>query len=169
MFLLFLYSILDNDIVIGILWGNLQVARILMKTLSQLTSGKQPVGTMAYMGNVQYLMQCKCAVNTGTYLGWIIIFSSSQLYLIFVPGFLRIMSVLTMVYFMFGDSTAEDWLNPVAIQEAFEARALRMAVNCAQNIGQAANQEEGSIYYKQSIPFFFLFFHIVVAELELLY
>jgi hypothetical protein len=70
---------------------------------------------------------------------------------------------------MFGDSTAEDWLNPVAIQEAFEARALRMAVNCAQNIGQAANQEEGSIYYKQSIPFFFLFFHIVVAELELLY
>jgi hypothetical protein len=60
---------------------------------------------------------------------------------------------------MFGDSTAEDWLNPVAIQEAFEARALRMAVNCAQNIGQAANQEEGSTNDDR----------IVVAELELLY
>nr|TKW31090.1 hypothetical protein SEVIR_2G081900v2 [Setaria viridis] len=85
----------------------LQVARILMKTVSQLASGKPPVGTMAYMGKVQYLMQCKCAVNT-----------------------------------------AEDWLNPVAIQEAFEARALRMAVNCAQNIGQAASQEEG--FYERS-------------------
>ncbi|KAK8454988.1 hypothetical protein SEVIR_4G062700v4 [Setaria viridis] len=85
----------------------LQVARILMKTVSQLTSGKQPVGTMAYMGKVQYLMQCKCAVNT-----------------------------------------AEDWLNPAAIQEAFEARALRMAVNCAQNIGQATSQEEG--FYERS-------------------
>jgi acyl-CoA oxidase len=41
--------------------------------------------------------------------------------------------------------TAEDWLNPSVIQEAFEARALRMAVNCAQNISQASNQEEG--YY----------------------
>jgi hypothetical protein len=61
-----------------------------MKTVSQLASGKQPVGTMAYMGNVQYLMQCKCAVNTGTYLGWLIILSGSQLYLIFVPGLLGI-------------------------------------------------------------------------------
>ncbi|KAG2604374.1 hypothetical protein PVAP13_4NG058433 [Panicum virgatum] len=84
-----------------------QVARILMKTVSQLTSGKQPVGTMAYMGKVQHLMQSKCAVKT-----------------------------------------AEDWLNPAFIQEAFEARALRMAVNCAQNIGQAANQEEG--FYERS-------------------
>ncbi|KAG2609589.1 hypothetical protein PVAP13_4KG051400 [Panicum virgatum] len=74
----------------------LQVARILMKTVSQLTSGKQPVGTMAYMGKVQHLMQSKCAVKT----------------------------------------------------EAFEARALRMAVNCAQNIGQASNQEEG--FYERS-------------------
>ncbi|PUZ62601.1 hypothetical protein GQ55_4G369900 [Panicum hallii var. hallii] len=83
------------------------VARILMKTVSQLASGKQPVGTMAYMGKVQYLMQCKCAVNT-----------------------------------------AEDWLNPVAIQEAFEARALRMVVNCAQNVSQASSQEEG--FYERS-------------------
>jgi acyl-CoA oxidase len=36
-----------------------------MKTVSQLTTGKQPVGTMAYMGNVQHLMQCKCTVSTG--------------------------------------------------------------------------------------------------------
>ncbi|PWZ08005.1 Peroxisomal acyl-coenzyme A oxidase 1 [Zea mays] len=42
----------------------LQVARILMKTVSQLASGKQPVGTMAYMGKVQYLMQCKSAVSS---------------------------------------------------------------------------------------------------------
>jgi len=97
LFLLFLYSILDNGTVIGNLWGYLQVARILMKTVSQLASGKQPVGTMAYMGNVQYLMQCKCAVNTGTYVGWLIILSRSQLYLIFVPGLLRIMPVLMMV------------------------------------------------------------------------
>ena len=48
------------------LWWYLQVARILMKTVSQLASGKQPVGTMAYMGKVQYLMQCKSAVNSGT-------------------------------------------------------------------------------------------------------
>uniref|UniRef100_A0A804R243 Acyl-coenzyme A oxidase n=1 Tax=Zea mays TaxID=4577 RepID=A0A804R243_MAIZE len=75
--------------------------------LLQLASGKQPVGTMAYMGKVQYLMQCKSAV-----------------------------------------SSAEDWLNPDAIQEAFEARALRMAVNCAQNISQAASQEEG--FYERS-------------------
>jgi acyl-CoA oxidase len=47
-------------------WWYLQVARILMKTVSQLASGKQPVGTMAYMGKVQYLMQCKSAVNSGT-------------------------------------------------------------------------------------------------------
>jgi len=69
---------------------------------------------------------------------------------------------------MFGDSTAEDWLNPVALQEAFEARALRMAVNCAQNIGQAASQEEGSIY-NQPIPHSVFVFQIVVAKLELLY
>ncbi|GJN01184.1 hypothetical protein PR202_ga18429 [Eleusine coracana subsp. coracana] len=43
----------------------LQVAKILMKTVSQLTSGKPPVGTMAYMGNAQHLMQCRCAVSTG--------------------------------------------------------------------------------------------------------
>uniref|UniRef100_A0A804QZK5 Acyl-coenzyme A oxidase n=1 Tax=Zea mays TaxID=4577 RepID=A0A804QZK5_MAIZE len=77
--------------------------------LLQLASGKQPVGTMAYMGKVQYLMQCKSAV-----------------------------------------SSAEDWLNPDAIQEAFEARALRMAVNCAQNISQAASQEEAAGFYERS-------------------
>ncbi|KAG8094182.1 hypothetical protein GUJ93_ZPchr0012g20579 [Zizania palustris] len=80
----------------------LQVARFLMKTVSQLASGKQPVGTTAYMGNIQYLLQCTCGVTT-----------------------------------------AEDWLNPAAIKEVFEARALRMAVNCAQNISKAPSQEEG--------------------------
>ncbi|KAF6165355.1 hypothetical protein GIB67_018799 [Kingdonia uniflora] len=36
----------------------LQVARFLMKTVSQLGSGKQPVGTTAYMGRVKHLLQC---------------------------------------------------------------------------------------------------------------
>ncbi|KAF6170087.1 hypothetical protein GIB67_005316 [Kingdonia uniflora] len=36
----------------------LQVARFLMKTVSQLGSGKQPVGTTAYMGRVEHLLQC---------------------------------------------------------------------------------------------------------------
>ncbi|KAL6861361.1 hypothetical protein ACP4OV_017061 [Aristida adscensionis] len=103
----------------------LQVARILMKAVSQLASGKQPVGTMAYMGKVQYLMQCKSAVNTED-------ISASMMEIIHLSWL----------------STAEDWLNPVAIQEAFEARALRMAVNCAQNISQATSQEDG--FYERS-------------------
>ncbi|KAE8055879.1 hypothetical protein FH972_012691 [Carpinus fangiana] len=41
----------------------LQVARFLMKTVSQLGSGKKPVGTTAYMGRVDQLMQCHCAVQ----------------------------------------------------------------------------------------------------------
>lgn len=36
-----------------------------MKTVSQLGSGKQPVGTTAYMGRVADLMQCCCAVQRG--------------------------------------------------------------------------------------------------------
>ncbi|KAE8783856.1 Peroxisomal acyl-coenzyme A oxidase 1 [Hordeum vulgare] len=66
------------------------VARFLMKTVSQVATGNQPVGTVAYIGNIHHLMQCKSAVNT-----------------------------------------AEDWLNPATVKEVFEARALRMAVNCA--------------------------------------
>ncbi|KAJ3672552.1 hypothetical protein LUZ60_007273 [Juncus effusus] len=80
----------------------LQVARFLMKTVAQLATGKKPVGTTAYMGNIEYLMQSKCDVQT-----------------------------------------AEDWLNPKVIREAFEARSVRMAVNCAQNISKAPTQEEG--------------------------
>ncbi|KAK4557799.1 hypothetical protein RGQ29_007531 [Quercus rubra] len=38
----------------------LQVARFLMKTVSQLGSGKKPVGTTAYMGRVEHLMQSRC-------------------------------------------------------------------------------------------------------------
>uniref|UniRef100_A0A5B6Z5V7 Acyl-coenzyme A oxidase n=1 Tax=Davidia involucrata TaxID=16924 RepID=A0A5B6Z5V7_DAVIN len=41
----------------------LQVARFLVKTLSQLGSGKKPVGTTAYMGQVEHLMQCHCNVQ----------------------------------------------------------------------------------------------------------
>ncbi|WOL08880.1 peroxisomal acyl-coenzyme A oxidase 1-like [Canna indica] len=80
----------------------LQVARFLMKTVSQLGSGQQPVGTVAYMGRVQHLTQSKCGVIT-----------------------------------------ADDWLKPSVILEAFEARAIRLAVNCAKNISQFPSQEEG--------------------------
>ncbi|KAI3957029.1 hypothetical protein MKW92_027964 [Papaver armeniacum] len=38
----------------------LQVARFLMKTVSQLGSNKKPVGTTAYMGRIGHLMQCQC-------------------------------------------------------------------------------------------------------------
>ncbi|KAK8965671.1 Peroxisomal acyl-coenzyme A oxidase 1 [Platanthera guangdongensis] len=40
------------------------VARFLMKTVSQLGSGK-PTGTAAYIGEAEYLMQCKCNVQKG--------------------------------------------------------------------------------------------------------
>ncbi|KAH9777132.1 peroxisomal acyl-coenzyme A oxidase 1 [Citrus sinensis] len=80
----------------------LQVARFLMKTVSQLGYGNMPVGTTTYMGRAEQLMQCHCGVQK-----------------------------------------AEDWLNPSAILEAFEARAIRMSVACAQNLSKFTNQEEG--------------------------
>ncbi|KAI4987237.1 hypothetical protein ZWY2020_020037 [Hordeum vulgare] len=80
----------------------LQVGRFFMKTVSQVAIGNRPVGTVAYIGNIQHLMQCKSNVNT-----------------------------------------PEDWLNPATVKEVFEARALRMAVKCAQNINKAPIQEEG--------------------------
>ena len=36
-----------------------------MKTVSQLGSGKQPVGTIAYMKRAEHLMQCRCNVERG--------------------------------------------------------------------------------------------------------
>ncbi|XP_054810001.1 peroxisomal acyl-coenzyme A oxidase 1-like [Prosopis cineraria] len=41
----------------------LQVARHLMKTISQLGSGKMPVGTTAYMRRAEHLMQCRSDVK----------------------------------------------------------------------------------------------------------
>nr|ALB76817.1 acyl-CoA oxidase 1 [Jatropha curcas] len=41
----------------------LQVARFLMKTVSQLGSGKKPVGTTAYMARAEDLLQCQCSVK----------------------------------------------------------------------------------------------------------
>lgn len=46
---------------------NLQVARYLMKTVSQLPSGKKPVGTTAYMGRVEHLMHCTSDVQRGNF------------------------------------------------------------------------------------------------------
>ncbi|KAJ6415716.1 hypothetical protein OIU84_004496 [Salix udensis] len=80
----------------------LQVARFLVKTASQLGSGKKPTGTTAYLGRVQDLMQCRCEVQT-----------------------------------------AEDWLKPSVMLEAFEARSARMCVDRAQNLNKFANPEDG--------------------------
>ncbi|KAL7123453.1 hypothetical protein ACP275_01G105700 [Erythranthe tilingii] len=80
----------------------LQVARFLMKTVSQLGSGKQPVGTTAYMGRLKHLMQSRCTAQR-----------------------------------------AEDWLKPSQVLEAFEARAAKMSVSCAQNLSKFSNPEEG--------------------------
>lgn len=41
------------------------------------------------------------------------------------------------------EHAAEDWLNPAMVLEAFEARALRMAVSCANNLKKFENQEQG--------------------------
>ncbi|KAL3499628.1 hypothetical protein ACH5RR_038721 [Cinchona calisaya] len=38
---------------------------------------------------------------------------------------------------------AEDWLNPGAVLEAFEARAARMSISCAQKLSKFSNPEEG--------------------------
>lgn len=80
----------------------LQVARFLVKTVSQLGSGIQPVGTTSYMGRAGHLMQCRSNVER-----------------------------------------AEDWLKLGAILEAFEARAFRMVVSCAQSLRSFPNPEEG--------------------------
>ncbi|CAM8988893.1 unnamed protein product [Rhodiola kirilowii] len=42
----------------------LQVARFLMKTVSQLGSGKLPVGTVSYMSRMPHLLQCNSDVMT---------------------------------------------------------------------------------------------------------
>ncbi|KAI3522324.1 hypothetical protein L1887_00014 [Cichorium endivia] len=42
-----------------------------------------------------------------------------------------------------GIQSAGEWLNPDAIVEAFEARAARMAVSCAQRLAKFENPEEG--------------------------
>ncbi|KAE8683987.1 hypothetical protein F3Y22_tig00111164pilonHSYRG00070 [Hibiscus syriacus] len=52
----------------------LQVARFLMKAVSQLGSGKKPVGTTAYIGRAEHLMQCCYEVEMG--ILYIFFFSS---------------------------------------------------------------------------------------------
>lgn len=39
--------------------------------------------------------------------------------------------------------TAEDWLKPSVVIEAFEARAARMSVACAKNISKMPSPEAG--------------------------
>ncbi|KAJ4956491.1 hypothetical protein NE237_013274 [Protea cynaroides] len=80
----------------------LQLARFLMKTVSQLGSGKKPIGAISYMGQVEHLMQCRCSVQS-----------------------------------------VEDWLKPSIVLEAFQARAARMSVTCAENLSKFSSIEEG--------------------------
>jgi len=50
----------------------LKVARFLVKTVSQLGSGKKPVGTTAYIRRAEHLMQCRSNVRQGTsYPKWL--------------------------------------------------------------------------------------------------
>ncbi|KAK7346745.1 hypothetical protein VNO80_21268 [Phaseolus coccineus] len=80
----------------------LQVARHLIKSISQLRSGKKPVGTTSYIGRVEQLM----------------LYSSDV-------------------------QKAEDWLKPNTVLGAFEARAAKKSVACAQNLSKFTNPEEG--------------------------
>lgn len=57
---------------------------------------------------------------------------------IFILFYLNLFSELILV-----EHAAEDWLNPGMVLEAFEARALRMAVTCANNLSKFENQEQG--------------------------
>ncbi|CAL5197964.1 unnamed protein product [Lathyrus oleraceus] len=88
----------------------LQVARHLMKTIARLGSGKKPVGTVAYMGRVEELMESQSDVQK-----------------------------------------AEDWLNPNAVLGAFEARAARKAVACAQNLSKISNPEGGFLEFSNDL------------------
>eukprot|EP00250_Pteridium_aquilinum_P017481 c2364_g1_i1 orf=79-2094(+) len=80
----------------------LQVARFLMKTVSQVGKGNNPSGTAAYLGNLRHLMTENCKVIQGA-----------------------------------------DWLEPITLQRAFEARSARLAVSCATQIANAVNPETG--------------------------
>lgn len=39
-----------------------------MKTVSQLPSGKKPIGTTSYMGRAEHLLQCRSNVQKGKVL-----------------------------------------------------------------------------------------------------
>ena len=45
--------------------------------------------------------------------------------------------------FVLFNFAAEDWLKPSVVLEAFEARAIRMAITCAKNLSKAQSPEEG--------------------------
>ncbi|EOA26709.1 hypothetical protein CARUB_v10022793mg [Capsella rubella] len=107
----------------------LQVARFLMKTVSQLSSGKVPSGTTAYMGKAKHLLQCSSGVQKGYF---------------FTDTCRRFILVISICFLNYNvEHAAEDWLNPDMVLEAFEARALRMAVTCANNLSKFENQEQG--------------------------
>lgn len=51
-----------------------------------------------------------------------------------------------ILYTCFLFLSAEDWLKPNVVIEAFEARAARMSVAVAQNISKFSNPEEGKYF-----------------------
>ncbi|KAF2315054.1 hypothetical protein GH714_038038 [Hevea brasiliensis] len=101
----------------------LQVARFLMKTVSQLGSGKKPVGTTAYMARAEDLLQCHCSFKRVPILSF------------FLLDLLLHCCYCTM--------STEDWLKPSVLLEVFEARAVRMCVARAQSLSKFPNPEEG--------------------------
>ncbi|CAL5432548.1 unnamed protein product [Camellia sinensis] len=128
----------------------LQVARFLMKTVSQLGFGMKPVGTTSYMGRVEHLMQCRCDVQRESCS----LVDSEE----FEPEALvdsgvahrqdnsEVKTGLEETHRGWFnsdvDSIAKDWAKPRAVLEAFGARAVRMSVACAQNLSKFANSEE---------------------------
>lgn len=54
-----------------------------MKTVSQLGSGKAPVGTTAYMARAQHLLQCRSGVQKGEFSS-LYFFSFSRLHTSFL-------------------------------------------------------------------------------------
>ncbi|KAI4974153.1 hypothetical protein ZWY2020_047433 [Hordeum vulgare] len=58
-----------------------------------------------------------------------------ELFAVYVPACTyegdNVVLLLQVARFLMNRLSAEDWLNPATVKEVFEARALRMAVNCA--------------------------------------
>ncbi|WVZ21740.1 hypothetical protein V8G54_000284 [Vigna mungo] len=135
----------------------LQVARHLIKTISNLGSGKKPVGTTSYIGRVEQLMLYHSDVQkvpNPDYPGPEVLLPSAfpccSARLLVKPlagdipcPFSYHLGHFTVVSDLTSHDFAEDWLKPNAVLGAFEARAAKKLVACAQNLSKFTNPEEG--------------------------